>query len=71
MTCAVKCNCYPIHGCDNVVNIIPNARCTHDVKSRTVMVKATFGKKKTFHRQIGLKFRKETSEMPHVEYSLG
>jgi hypothetical protein len=29
------------------VNIKPNARCTYDIKSRTVMVKETFGKKKT------------------------
>ena len=65
----MKCNNYLIHGCDSVVNIIPNARCTHDIKSRSVMVKATFGKKKTFHQQIGFKFREETSEMLHMEYS--
>jgi hypothetical protein len=33
------------------------------------MVKETFGKKKTLHQQIGLKFKEETSQMLHVEYS--
>jgi hypothetical protein len=52
------------------VNIIPNARCTHDIKSRTLMVKATFGKKKTlFTSKLDLKFREETSDMLRVEYS--
>jgi hypothetical protein len=63
----VKCDFYLIHGFDSVVNIIAIARCTHDIKSRTVMVKAAFSKKKTLHQQIGLKFREQTSEMLHVK----
>jgi hypothetical protein len=34
-----------------------NARCTRDIKSMIVMAKAAFKTKKTFHLQIGLKFK--------------
>ena len=56
---AVNCNYYLIRGCDSVVNIIPNARCTRDMKSRTVMVKATFGKKTLFTSKLDLNLGKK------------
>ena len=39
-----------------------DGRCTCEIKSRIVMAKAAFNKKKnSFYQQIGLKFEKETS----------
>ena len=46
-----------------------DARCTREIKHSFVVVKAVFNKK-TFHQQIGLKFKEETSEMPNLEYSI-
>jgi hypothetical protein len=34
------------------------------------MAKAALNKKKTFHQQIGLKFKEETSEVLHLERGL-
>jgi hypothetical protein len=48
--------------------ITNDARCTCEIKSRIAMTKAAFHKKKTFHQQIGLKYKEETSKMPHLEY---
>jgi hypothetical protein len=39
--------------------ITNDARCTSEMKSRIVMAKAAFKKKKTFHQQIGLTFKEE------------
>jgi hypothetical protein len=38
--------------------IIKDARCKHEIKSRIAMAKAAFNKK-TFHQQIGFKFKEE------------
>ena len=46
-----------------------DARCTREIKHSFVVVKAVFNKK-TFHQQIGLKFKEETSKMPNLEYSI-
>jgi glycyl-tRNA synthetase beta subunit len=43
-------------------------RCTRKIKYITAMAKAAF-KKKTFHQQIGLKFKEETSKELHLEHS--
>jgi hypothetical protein len=45
------------------------AKCTHDVRYVIVIVKVAFKKNVTFHKQIGLKFKDETSELLHWEYS--
>ena len=43
--------------------ITNDAKCTREIKSRIVMAKAAFDRKKTFHQQIGLKFKEETNKM--------
>ena len=45
-----------------------DGRCTRDIKSRIVMAKAAFSKKKTLYQQIGLKFEEETNKMLHLEH---
>jgi hypothetical protein len=49
--------------------ITNDVRCTCEIKSRIVMAKAAFTKKKTFHQQTGLTFKEETSKVPHFEHS--
>jgi hypothetical protein len=49
--------------------ITNDARCTREIKSRIAMTKAAFNKKKTFHQQIGLKLKEETSKVLHLEHS--
>jgi hypothetical protein len=51
--------------------ITNDARCTGESKSRIVMAKAPFNKKRTLHQKIGLKFKEETSEVPHLKHSFG
>jgi hypothetical protein len=47
-----------------------DARCTYEIKSRIVMAKAGFTRKKTlFHQKTGPKFKEETAEVLHFEYS--
>jgi hypothetical protein len=41
---------------------------TCKIKSRIVMAKAAFNKKKSLYQQIGLKFQEETSKMLHLEH---
>jgi hypothetical protein len=51
-------------------SIITNdARCTREIKSRIVMAKAAFNKKKTLFTRTGLKFKEETSKVLHLERS--
>jgi hypothetical protein len=48
-----------------------HARCTLEIQSRIAMAKAAMNRKKTaFYKQIGLKFKEETSEMLHLEHSV-
>jgi len=44
-----------------------DTRYTPEIKCRIVMAKTAV--KKPFHRQIGLKFKEETSEVQHLEHS--
>jgi hypothetical protein len=44
--------------------ITNDARLTREIKSRTVMAKQDEG---SFHKQTGLKFKEETSEVLHLE----
>ena len=46
--------------------ITNGARCTREIKCGVVMAKAAFNKKKTFHKQIGFKFKKEASKVLHL-----
>jgi len=47
-----------------------DARCTHEIKSKNAISKATFMKgKKTAHQYIRLKFKEETSNVLHWEHS--
>jgi hypothetical protein len=39
--------------------IADNARCTHEIKSRTAMEKASFSKKTPFTSKMNLHFRKK------------
>jgi hypothetical protein len=49
---------------------INDARCTHKIKSKIAMAKATFNKKKAlFTSKLDLNFRKETSKVLHWEHS--
>ena len=52
--------------------ITNNARCICEIKSRTAMAKTKLKKKKkdSFHQQIGLKFKVETSKVLHLEHSI-
>jgi len=51
-------------------NLITNdSRCTREIKSTIAMAKATFNKKVSFHQQIVLKFKEETSKVLHLERS--
>ena len=50
-------------------SVINYASCTRDIQSRTAVAKAAFNKKKTFHQQIVLKFKEETSKMVHLGHS--
>jgi hypothetical protein len=43
-----------------------DARYTREIKSRIAMAKAGFNMKKTFHQQIGFKFKKEASVVGHL-----
>jgi hypothetical protein len=49
--------------------ITSDARCTREIKSSIAMTKAAFNKKKTFHQQIGLKFKEKTIKVLHLEHS--
>jgi hypothetical protein len=48
--------------------ITNDAGCTCTIKSRIVMAKEEF-KKKVFNKQIGLKFKEETSKVLHLEHT--
>jgi hypothetical protein len=50
--------------------ITNDARCTCEIKYRNAIAKGSFNRKKTFHQQIGLKFKEETSEVLHLEHSI-
>ena len=50
--------------------ITNGARCTREIKSRIAIAKATFNSKKTFHQQIGLKWKEETSEVLQLEHNI-
>ena len=44
-------------------------KCTCEIKSKIVMAKVAFNKKKNFfYQQIGLKFEEETSEVLLLDY---
>jgi hypothetical protein len=49
--------------------ITNDARYTCEIASRIAVAKAAFNKK-TFHRQIWLRFKEETSEVLHLEHSI-
>jgi hypothetical protein len=50
--------------------ITNDARCTWEIKCRTVMAKTAFNKKKAFYQQqIKLTFEKVISEMSDLEIS--
>jgi hypothetical protein len=57
---------YFIDLCSMITN---NAVCTCEIKSIIAKAKAAFNKKKTFHKQSGLKFKEETSKVLHLEHS--
>jgi len=48
--------------------LIKDARCEREIKSKIAMAKAAFNKK-TFHQQIGLKFKEEILEVLHLSRS--
>jgi len=43
------------------------ARCIREIKSRITMAQTAFKKKDSFHQQIGLTFKEETSKVLHLE----
>jgi len=50
--------------------ITNNARCKHEIKSRVVMARAAFNKRKVLYRQqIELNFEDETRKVLHLDYS--
>jgi hypothetical protein len=46
-----------------------DARLMLEIKSRIAMTKAALKKKGNFHQEIELKFKEESSELLHFEYS--
>jgi hypothetical protein len=42
---------------------------TREIKSRIVMAKAAFNKKKTFYQQTGRNLMEETGEVLHLQHS--
>jgi hypothetical protein len=53
-----------------MVSMITNyARCTREIKSRIFMTKSNIQQEVFFHKQIGLKFKEETSKVLHLEHS--
>jgi hypothetical protein len=50
--------------------IMSGGRSTCELKSSIVMAKATFNNKNTFHQQIELKLKKETSTLLYLERSI-
>jgi hypothetical protein len=53
-------------------SMINNARCTRAIKSKSVIVKAAFSKKKTlFHQHIRLICKEETKKMLHLGLKTG
>jgi hypothetical protein len=49
--------------------ITNDARCTHEMKSRILIPRAAFNKKKNlFTSKLDLKFKAETSKMVHFEH---
>jgi len=48
--------------------ITNDARCTREIKSRIAMAKAAFKKLKNFHHQTEIKFKKDISEKPRLDY---
>jgi hypothetical protein len=45
-----------------------DAVCKQGVKYRIAVAQAAFNKKKTFHEQIGLNFKEETSNVLYLEH---
>jgi len=53
-----------------LVSMITNdARCTHEITSRTVKLKNNMLQEDSFHHQIGLKFKEETTKVMHLGQS--
>jgi hypothetical protein len=50
--------------------MINDARRAYEIKSWTAVAKKIFNKKRTFHQQIGLKFKDDPSTVLHLEYGL-
>jgi hypothetical protein len=50
--------------------VTDNARCTCRIKTRIAMAKQVFNSIDSFHQQIGLKCKEETSEVLHLEQSI-
>jgi hypothetical protein len=50
--------------------ITNDAKCTREIKSRIAIAKAAIHRKKTFHHQIKLEDKEETSEVLHLEQSI-
>ena len=50
--------------------IMSDGRCTCETKSSIGMAKATLNKKNTFHQQIELKLKEETSTLLHLEHNI-
>jgi hypothetical protein len=51
--------------------ITNDARCVREIKSSIFLEKSAFKKNVSFHQQIGLKFKEETSKVLHLEHSFG
>ena len=45
-------------------------KCACKIMYTIVMAKSAFNRKKTFHQQIGIKFKEQTSEVLHLEHSV-
>jgi hypothetical protein len=65
----VKCDFNLIHGFDSAVNTVAIARCTHYIKSRTVMLKAAFIKI-TFINKLDLNLGKKLVKCYNWSFAL-
>jgi len=50
--------------------IMSDGRCTCESKSSIGIAKAAFNKNNTFHQQIELKFKEETSSVLHLDHGI-
>jgi hypothetical protein len=50
--------------------MVNDAKCTREIKSRIAMTKAAFDEKKTFRREVALKYKEKTCKELNLEHNI-